>query len=156
MIAIFFLPFEHLFHFFLTPKPLWIMSFSLIVSATLPPTCPARSHLSLSLSISVLFYGTGAWIQGLLIIFFFLLSFEGLTLSKQVLYHLSHPFCIGYFWDGVSFYAQTSLVRSPPFFVFPHVAGSAVPSYWLRWGLSNLLSKLALNHDPPNLHLLST
>jgi hypothetical protein len=26
--------------------------------------------------------------------------------------------------------------------------------YWLRWGLTNFLPGLALNHDPPVLHLL--
>jgi hypothetical protein len=28
--------------------------------------------------------------------------------------------------------------------------------YWLIWGLTNFLPRLALNHDPPNLYLLSS
>jgi hypothetical protein len=31
-----------------------------------------------------------------------------------------------------------------------------VLSYWLGWGLMNFLPRLALNHDPPNLYLLSS
>jgi hypothetical protein len=27
--------------------------------------------------------------------------------------------------------------------------------YWLRWGLTNFLSELAFNHDPPDCHLLA-
>jgi hypothetical protein len=43
---------------------------------------------------------------------FFFGGGRGLTLAKQVLYHLSHsirPFCIDYFWDGVSLNAWVML-----------------------------------------------
>jgi hypothetical protein len=42
----------------------------------------------------------------------------GLVLSRKVLEHLSNPtspFCVGYFWDGVSLYAWACLDCNPRF-----------------------------------------
>jgi hypothetical protein len=44
----------------------------------------------------------------------------GLVLARQVLYHLNHipcPFCLSYFWDRVSPYAQASLYLILPIYV---------------------------------------
>jgi hypothetical protein len=68
---------------------------------------------------------------------------QGLTLARQVLYQLSHtptPFCIGYFLDKVSLYAQAGLNHD-----------SLQPL--VKWGLVNFLPRLTLNHNPPNLYL---
>jgi hypothetical protein len=69
-------------------------------------------------------------------------------------------FHFGDFWDRVSnLYpghpgSQSSYLCFPCSWDDRHVPHPAF--YWLRWGLANLLPRLASNHDPPDFHLPSS
>jgi hypothetical protein len=51
--------------------------------------------------------------------------------------------------------AQVSLDYDPPVCTshIVKVTGDHAQLYWLRWGLTNFLPSLALNHSPPTLYL---
>jgi hypothetical protein len=87
----------------------------------------------------------------------------GLELSRQTLYHLRHtasPFCCSYFWDRVLHLCPgwPGLWYSYSCYLYgwDDRCTPLHPSHQLRWGLSNFLPKLALNHDPSNCCLLSS
>jgi hypothetical protein len=70
---------------------------------------------------------------------------QGLTLAKQLLYHLSYssnPFWIGYFWDRVCFMPRLVWTAKPPicaFFVAEWLSYIITVRHWLKWGLRNFL-----------------
>jgi hypothetical protein len=87
---------------------------------------------------------------------------QSLTFARKVHYQLSHaPITVRFisFWDRVSLYAQASLDHHLPITLLWWLGWqvcSTIPScYWLRWVLGNILPRLVLNSDPPDLQLLS-
>jgi hypothetical protein len=67
--------------------------------------------------------------------------------------HVFSLFCFSYFSDRVLLSAWTVILL----YVLPGTAGmTGVLSHLLKWGLTNFLPMLALNHDPPNHHLQSS
>jgi hypothetical protein len=101
-------------------------------------------YLSIYLSF-FLFGGTGVWTQ----VF---------TLDRMALYLLSlQPFRSGYFWDRVSLFCLDcdSLILHLLQSLGWHMHAS-MPSYWLRWGLANFLSKLDSNRDSLDLRFPSS
>jgi hypothetical protein len=79
----------------------------------------------------------------------------------QALYHLSYTaslFTLHILPIGSHICTQAGLDHGPLIHAFPlswdarHTLPHSI-FYWLIWGLSNFLSGMALNHDPPDLHL---
>jgi hypothetical protein len=88
----------------------------------------------------------------------------GLTLAGQVLYHLNHipnPFCFGYYFWLLFFLCPGRPGPRSSHLGIPCTWGDRLtppcpPFYWLRWGAPNVLTRLALYHGPPGLHLPSS
>jgi hypothetical protein len=73
------------------------------------------------------------------------------VLAKQALYPLSHsasPFWVGYFSNRVLLYICVAL--------FSHVAGTTTMTAVGLDGVLSIFSRLALNLDSPDLHLMSS
>jgi hypothetical protein len=104
-----------------------------------------------NIGLGFYFSSTRVWIQ----------SFE---FARQALYHLSYAFssfCCDYFGDRVSLFIQAGLYSNPPVLPFLSLLGwqasTTRPSFFpLRWNLTNFFSRLASNHDPPDLNLPSS
>jgi hypothetical protein len=84
-------------------------------------------------------------------------------LIKQVLYNLRHSasvYGVGYFRDRVLLYAWSTLDYDSPICASPHSSDERhmprSPAIGSDGGLMNFLPKLALNYNPPDLHLQSS
>jgi hypothetical protein len=85
---------------------------------------------------------------------------QGLVLAGQALYHLhrpTHPFCTDCFGDKSTFLSRLSWTLI--LFVLPRIAEVTGVCHHaqvvVELNLSNFLPGLALNGEPPDLHLLS-
>jgi hypothetical protein len=73
--------------------------------------------------------GSGVWTQGLALAKQVLYNF-----SRSVLSHLSHPFCVVYFWNTISFYDQSGLGHNPPICPSPwNWDDSCSPNWAIGW-----------------------
>jgi hypothetical protein len=74
--------------------------------------------------------------------------------------HACSPCCSGYFGDRILLFAQAGLDHNPPILLFLPSLGwqlwTTMPFFFCWDGISqNFLPRLAWNHSPPNLNLIS-